>query len=807
MSPIETVLDKLPGAKKSGNGWSARCPAHDDRKASLSLSECEDGRVLAKCHAGCDTSAILSAVGLTIADLFPQKASAHPNRNGKPKLSERTFPTANAAVAELERRHGKRSAAWTYRDAQGEPAGLVVRWDAPDGKEIRPVSWHRDGWRIGAMPEPRPLYCLPELAKTKLVIVAEGEKAADAADTLGFTATTSAGGSQAPGKTDWRPLSGKEVWILPDNDAPGRKYADTVAGILAKLKPAPVVRVIELPGLPDGADIVEWIEAHGDAAEPDGMRAEIEALAQAAEPRRPGDADNLTYRPFPVDALPVRVREFVAELAAATGNDRACAALAALVVLAGAVGNRVALQVKRGWVEPAILWGAIVARPGTTKSAVLKLATRALVEMYKEARHQFAEDLATYEAERQRYEVERDRWKTAQKKGAGPGDPPAEPEAPTERRLLVSDVTCEKLGVLLHDNPLGLLLVRDELAAWIGAFDRYASGGKGSDAPAWLSFFDSAPVVIDCKSAAGTIFVERASVSVLGSIQPGTLRRVFGAAERESGLLARLLLVQPPLQPVVWTDEELSEGTAADWANLLRALMDIQPGVDDQGKPRPRLIPLAPDAKPVYVAWHDAHGRDVADIHSDDLAAHFAKLKGICPRLALLFVCVEAVIEGKAVAAISRDHIERAIAVTDWFKHEARRVYAMLAESDAERDQRRLADWIWRKGGTVTAREVQQGCRWLREPGTAEAALEELVKAERGTWRIVPTTAKGGRPAMAFTLSTPSTVNETPAEPEKSEGSVDVDGVDAPKDGDAAGKGQNGLFGYPTPAGPYHDGF
>src|SRR5262249_45257501 len=72
-----------------------------------------------------------------------------------------------------------------------------------------------------------------------------------------------------------------------DNDAPGRKYDDTVAGILAKLTPAAVVKIIELPGLPKGGDIADWIDAHGDAAEPDAMRAEIETLAQTVEPWRP----------------------------------------------------------------------------------------------------------------------------------------------------------------------------------------------------------------------------------------------------------------------------------------------------------------------------------------------------------------------------------------------------------------------------------------------------------------------------------------------------------------------------------------
>ena len=45
--------------------------------------------------------------------------------------------------------------------------------------------------------------------------------------------------------------------ILPDNDDPGGKYADTVAAILAKLTPAPLVKVVDLPGLPDHGDIAD----------------------------------------------------------------------------------------------------------------------------------------------------------------------------------------------------------------------------------------------------------------------------------------------------------------------------------------------------------------------------------------------------------------------------------------------------------------------------------------------------------------------------------------------------------------------
>ena len=63
-TPTELILSKIPDAKKSGKGWSARCPTHDDRHPSLSVAEGEDGRVLLNCHAGCTFKAIVAAMGI-----------------------------------------------------------------------------------------------------------------------------------------------------------------------------------------------------------------------------------------------------------------------------------------------------------------------------------------------------------------------------------------------------------------------------------------------------------------------------------------------------------------------------------------------------------------------------------------------------------------------------------------------------------------------------------------------------------------------------------------------------------------------
>ncbi len=68
--PTEKVLaalrDRGITVRRSGVGWSAKCPAHDDRNPSLSIATGDDGRCLVNCHAGCETKDVVSALGLDI---------------------------------------------------------------------------------------------------------------------------------------------------------------------------------------------------------------------------------------------------------------------------------------------------------------------------------------------------------------------------------------------------------------------------------------------------------------------------------------------------------------------------------------------------------------------------------------------------------------------------------------------------------------------------------------------------------------------------------------------------------------------
>jgi hypothetical protein len=68
--------------RRSGKGWLMRCPAHQDRKPSLSISEGREGCVLLKCQAGCDLDAVLAGLGIEKKDLFPERPFAS---TAKPK--------------------------------------------------------------------------------------------------------------------------------------------------------------------------------------------------------------------------------------------------------------------------------------------------------------------------------------------------------------------------------------------------------------------------------------------------------------------------------------------------------------------------------------------------------------------------------------------------------------------------------------------------------------------------------------------------------------------------------------------------
>lgn len=144
---------------------------------------------------------------------------------GNPYSTNRRNQTVQSNVP--QRDLGKPSAKWDYLDGQGKLIACVYRYDSDSGKEFR--VWDVKNRRAKA-PTPRPLYNIPQIMNAKKIILVEGEKSADRLMEKGFVATTAMFGANAPiNKTDWSPLSGKEVIIWPDNDSAGIEYGKKVS--------------------------------------------------------------------------------------------------------------------------------------------------------------------------------------------------------------------------------------------------------------------------------------------------------------------------------------------------------------------------------------------------------------------------------------------------------------------------------------------------------------------------------------------------------------------------------------------------
>jgi len=180
---LEQVFSQLKGVRTSMRGWRACCPAHADRKPSLSIGLGEHGQVLLKCFAGCSLERIVEAMGLTMTDLFPDATPA-PDGQAVPqgKTHRPTQPTLTLVDLALEKQ-----LPWKFLFSLGvmehPSGGLQIPYHLPDGTlaprhRIRTALVAKEGsrWSKGeGTIVPYGLARLEEARKAGYMVLAEGE--------------------------------------------------------------------------------------------------------------------------------------------------------------------------------------------------------------------------------------------------------------------------------------------------------------------------------------------------------------------------------------------------------------------------------------------------------------------------------------------------------------------------------------------------------------------------------------------------------------------------------------------------------
>ena len=241
VAAISDWLDRLEGVRKAGNGYRARCPAHEDRNPSLSISLGDTGQVVVYCHRGCSFAEIRDALGIGTTEMARAPAPA---------------PTAPPAPRPLP--SGPNVTVYPYTDESGVETFAVVRRDTARGKSISQWRPEGGGWIPSGPGTSRPLYRLPSLiGSTDRVVIVEGEKCVEAVRHAwpAVTVTTWAGGTKAWQRTDYEPLRGRYVSLVADDDQVGH---DVMLDLATHLDSLDCQVMLALPEFGVG-DIADWL--------------------------------------------------------------------------------------------------------------------------------------------------------------------------------------------------------------------------------------------------------------------------------------------------------------------------------------------------------------------------------------------------------------------------------------------------------------------------------------------------------------------------------------------------------------------
>ncbi|MBP0594567.1 DUF3987 domain-containing protein [Paraburkholderia sp. LEh10] len=404
-------------------------------------------------------------------------------------------------------------------------------------------------------------------------------------------------------------------------------------------------------------------------------------------------------------------------------------AIGLLVSLSAVIGGRLAIRPKQldNWTVTPNLWGMIIGRPSTLKSPAMSAALAPMNALERDAFAKFQADLLNYEAQKAAHAVTVGNTKNQGRGKSGQGQPASvlatnlaavmqqRPVAPVQKRYIVNDVTVEKLGEILAENPNGALLFRDELKGFLAELEGEENANKrGFVLQAWTGDggynFD--------RIGRGHVRIPRAILSVLGTTQPGVIETYLNSAMRggigDDGLIQRFQLAVYPEEPVASTlVDKLPDVAAADFvSSLFKRLAALDPfsigaerdnvgGGDDQW-----YLRFSAKAQRLYDDWYKKLMRHIQRAGDGAVASHYGKYRSLVPSLALIFHLTE----GRS-GPVDEAVLYRAIGWALFLKQHAEKIYHYSIRSDA-RAACALGDAI--KEGKLndrfTLREVRRKC-------------------------------------------------------------------------------------------------
>jgi hypothetical protein len=689
-------------------------------------------------------------------------------------LSERTIAAWGAYTVEVDQRWVMNQLGFSHID----PPALALPILPPDRiqpdlddvllKPDRPrVDRRLHAAKYEARPKSRNRIHAPLSTRGKLndvstpLVITEGQKKAEKAAQEGICAVALAGvwnWKDRVGETSF-PISDFELFILTrrrvllcfDSDAVSNPHVCQAEHDLASFLSRRFEAMVSIKRLPQGdggakVGLDDFLLTHtvGEFWElPEqvpSLRRPTQTVSTAVWPDPSPLGDELpSVDEFSPELLPTSFRPFVEDVSERMQTPLDYAAVAAVVTLAGCVNRRAAITPKAedaSWSTVPNLWGAIVGPPGFMKSPVLRAITLPLAHIETLWRAEYSETSSEYETAKEEAELRHQVWREESKRAfkknqTTPFQPDKSIPPPTQKRLVLTDATFEKLHEILSENPSGVLVVRDELTGWLAQLDKPGrEGERGFFLQAWNG---DAGFTVD-RIGRGSIHVPAVCVSLLGNIQPSRLRgylsEVLEGGPTDDGLFQRFQILAWPNPPRTWRLIDRSPNASA-----LVAAERVYSRLANLSADEPIRMRFHPDAQQLFNEWWTALENKLRVDSSlpPPLIAHFSKYRSLMPSLAGLFELADLAETGGLApeSLISLDHARQAAAFCGLLASHAGRIYACVIAPEW-RAARELARHIQAKDvpQSFTLRNIYlKGWSGLNTPERVRAALSILDDA------------------------------------------------------------------------------
>lgn len=460
--------------------------------------------------------------------------------------------------------------------------------------------------------------------------------------------------------------------------------------------------------------------------------------------------------PLPLDLMGPFWGQWLSDAADGAGAPADYVLVTLLSAASATIGNARHVSPWPSWCEPPVLWCAAVGDPALGKSPAARPVIRILNAIEEEQGAGFKDIRRAWETAKEGAAACKGRWQKDVQEAAKLGNPAPmmptsaiEPPEPQRPRIRANDATLEKMGLMLAGLPKGLLYHRDELAGWIGNFDRYSGGG--GDRQFWLEANGGQSFTIDRVKHPEPVHIRHLSVGVFGGIQPDRLSAVMKDAD--DGLVARFLYAWPEKGGYRRPAQRGADHDAGLAAVMRLAKLAMAKG--ESGALLPVVVPFSAAAVEAFHDFRrDMHARDAAGL----MAGAIGKAPGHVIRLALAleFLWWAATPGAPEPAEISLAAFRAAAGLVDgYFLPMAERVFGDAAATERERHAAALARWIVRtRPAKVNARALREADKppgLPRDANAIKAACAELVEAR---WLVAPPAAAGpGRPAGDYLVN------------------------------------------------------